>query len=166
MEGGGGGFTPKALEDVELEEKLVLMDFPTCNKEVQDHYQCKRKQLATPGRSCEKTSKHMTWYTCRCCSFFHLCYFCFSLLSFFKIINARCVLSSFCPDESQRLRQCLGGKIPQLGQSENSKPSRIPWRCQWQWRKFDRCLIRRTEQVEEDEKRAKEAEAARQDREK
>ncbi|KAL6054636.1 hypothetical protein QOT17_017283 [Balamuthia mandrillaris] len=135
---GGGGFTPKALEDVELEEKLVLMDFPTCNKEVQDHYQCKRKQLATPGRSCEKTSKHMTW----------------------------CVLSSFCPDESQRLRQCLGGKIPQLGRSENSKPSRIPWRCQWQWRKFDRCLIRRTEQVEKEEKRAKEAEAARQDREK
>eukprot|EP01132_Coremiostelium_polycephalum_P009956 gene9956-12208_t len=51
-----------------------------------------------------------------------------------------CILSSFCPKESIALVDCLGGKIP------DRNP--MPKRCLPHWNLFDQCLIKKTQDFE------------------
>jgi hypothetical protein len=51
--------------------------------------------------------------------------------------------ASFCPAEGKILKECLDGGWPGKN-SEN-----IPLRCAMAWLRFDRCLIKKTREVED-----------------
>jgi len=51
-----------------------------------------------------------------------------------------CIMTSFCPIEGESLQACMGGDYP----GKNS--SKVPFKCRKQWREYDGCLVRKTEE--------------------
>jgi len=122
----------ETLRKTSMLQELFTQDFPSCRDDIHDFFRCiKTSQMMTGSEnlhfeSCVREHIRFTW----------------------------CLLSTFCPAEAQDLRQCMKGRIPDIGglngrsgiTAKRGDEYSIPFLCTWKFRRFDRCLQRKTDE--------------------